>query len=74
MHSRMCQLVDCVNILQAIVAIEHDLDELRKGIAKALGKKSVTYATSSGIEFLVEVKNDKASLKAVPASWQKISG
>lgn len=55
-----------------IKAVESDLQEHLKEIAIQL-KKKVTYVTVSGIEYLVEVSNDKTSLKGVPASWAKVS-
>ncbi|KAK0746081.1 DNA mismatch repair protein msh-3 [Schizothecium vesticola] len=56
-----------------IAAVEQDLDDHRKDAAKKLSKKTpVTYATVSGIEYLIEVSN--MDLKHVPASWAKISG
>lgn len=63
---------DITNHRLGIFAVEHDLDEHRAEAAKTLRKSKVTYATSSGIEFLIEV--DNSQLKAVPASWIKISG
>ena len=55
-----------------IAAVEHDLNEHRKVAAEKLRKSKVTYVTVSGIEYLIEVKNNE--LKNVPASWAKISG
>lgn len=57
-----------------IIAVESDLDEERTAIAKSLKKNAVTYITVSGIEYLIEVPNDKKFLSLVPASWVKISG
>lgn len=37
-------------------------------------KQRANYTTVSGIEYLIEVQNDKNSLGLVPASWAKISG
>jgi DNA mismatch repair protein MSH3 len=55
-----------------IATVEHDLDTHRSEAAAKLGKKTVTYMTVSGIEYLIEVSN--TDLKHVPASWTKISG
>lgn len=55
-----------------IAAVEHDLDDHRKTAASKLGKSNVVYVTVSGIEYLIEVKNNE--IKKVPASWVKISG
>lgn len=63
---------DMANHRVGIVGVEHDLDEYRSVAAGRLKKKTVNYVTVSGIEFLVEV--DNTQLKAVPASWIKISG
>ncbi|KAL2427064.1 DNA mismatch repair protein msh3 [Exophiala dermatitidis] len=58
-----------------IAAVEHDLDEFRAIAAEKLGKKRpVEYATVAGIDYLVEVDNNSAMIKKVPASWTKISG
>lgn len=57
-----------------IAAVESDLDLHRREIAQTLKRKSTTYITVSGIEYLTEVPNDKASLSLVPANWPKISG
>ncbi|KAI5795094.1 muts domain V-domain-containing protein [Geopyxis carbonaria] len=57
-----------------IAAVESDLEAHKDEIAKALKRKQVTYVTVSGVEYLVEVTNDKAALARVPASWVKISG
>lgn len=58
----------------AIAAIEADLLEHRKDIAKMLGRKKVEYVTVSQVEYLVEVSNDKQSMKLVPANWIKENG
>jgi DNA mismatch repair protein MSH3 len=55
-----------------IAAVEQDLEEFRKVAANTLKKKSVTYCTVAGIEYLIEI--DNTQLKNIPASWQKISG
>ncbi|KAH8703468.1 DNA mismatch repair protein Msh3 [Talaromyces proteolyticus] len=57
-----------------IASVEHDLGEHRSVIAETLGKKKVDYATSAGIEYLIEVENNSPQIKRVPASWAKISG
>jgi DNA mismatch repair protein MSH3 len=57
-----------------IACVEHDLEEHRAVAAEALGKKRVEYATSAGIEYLIEVENSSPQFKRVPASWAKISG
>jgi DNA mismatch repair protein MSH3 len=55
-----------------IAAVEHDLNEHLAVATSKLKKKTVTYVTSSGIDYLIEVKN--CDIKNVPASWAKISG
>ncbi|TGZ85655.1 mismatch repair MSH3 [Ascodesmis nigricans] len=57
-----------------IAAVEADLEEHKTEIASVLKLKKPIYVTVSGIEYLVEVPNDKTSLSRVPASWIKISG
>lgn len=58
-----------------IAGVEHDLDEFRKTAAEKLGKKRpIDYVTVAGIDYLVEVENNSATIKKVPASWTKISG
>jgi DNA mismatch repair protein MSH3 len=56
-----------------ISAVEADLIEHKQEICQTL-KKKVGYMTVSGIEYLIEVANDKNSLNKIPASWVKISG
>lgn len=55
-----------------IASVEQDLEAHRSQAAEKIRKKKVTYATVSGIEYLIEVSN--TDLKHVPASWVKISG
>ena len=56
-----------------IAAVEHDLELHRTEASQKLGKTGkVIYNTTAGIEYLIEVPN--TALKAVPASWIKISG
>ena len=55
-----------------IASVEQDLDAHRTVAAAKVKKKSVEYVTVAGIEYLIEIDNDK--LKSVPASWAKISG
>lgn len=62
---------DITNHRIGIVTVEHDLDEHRSEAAARLKKKTVSYSTVSGIDFLIEVENTQ--LKNVPASWVKIS-
>lgn len=58
-----------------IAGVEHDLDEFRTTAAEKLGKKRpIDYTTVAGIEYLIEVENNSATIKKVPASWAKISG
>ncbi|KIX07067.1 uncharacterized protein Z518_05044 [Rhinocladiella mackenziei CBS 650.93] len=58
-----------------IAGVEHDLDEFRTTAAEKLGKKRpVDYVTVAGIGYLIEVENNSATIKKVPASWTKISG
>jgi DNA mismatch repair protein MSH3 len=53
---------------------EHELNEHLKEIAAALGVKKKVYCTVAGIEYLIEVDNNKKDLSKVPASWIKVSG
>jgi DNA mismatch repair protein MSH3 len=57
-----------------IATIEYELQEHCSVIAETLKKKKVEYISVAGIEFLVEVENNSAYLKRVPASWAKVSG
>jgi DNA mismatch repair protein MSH3 len=58
-----------------IASVEHDLEQLRTTFAEALGKKHpIQYNTTAGIDYLIEVENNSAAIKKVPASWIKISG
>jgi DNA mismatch repair protein MSH3 len=57
-----------------IGGVEHDLQEYRAVAAGILGRKNIDYATSAGIEYLIEVDNNSPQFKRVPASWAKISG
>ncbi|GJC92506.1 mutS domain V [Colletotrichum higginsianum] len=67
------QTEDIEDHKMGIVAVEQSLDEHRSEAASSLSrKKPVDYVTVSGIEYLIEVNN--TDLKAVPASWIKISG
>jgi len=58
-----------------IASIENDLDSFRSVAAEKIGRKTpVNYATVAGIDFLIEIENNSAGIKKVPASWAKISG
>ncbi|KAJ9655158.1 Mismatch repair protein msh3 [Neophaeococcomyces mojaviensis] len=58
-----------------IASVENDLDSFRSVAAEKIGRKTpVNYATVAGIDFLIEVENNSAAIKKVPASWAKISG
>ncbi|KAL4968061.1 muts domain V-domain-containing protein [Aspergillus stella-maris] len=57
-----------------IGAVEHELEEHRPVAGGAIGKKTVTYASVAGIDYLIEVENSSPSIKKVPASWIKVSG
>ncbi|KAI1614480.1 DNA mismatch repair protein msh3 [Exophiala viscosa] len=58
-----------------IASVEHDLDVFRTTAAEKLGKKRpIDYMTVAGIDYLIEVDNNSATIKKVPASWIKISG
>ncbi|KAL4934048.1 mismatch repair protein MSH3 [Aspergillus undulatus] len=57
-----------------IGAAEHELEEHRSEAGGALGKKTVTYASVAGIDYLIEVENSSPAIKKVPASWVKVSG
>ncbi|KAF1355269.1 DNA mismatch repair protein-like protein msh3 [Delphinella strobiligena] len=63
---------DITNHRVGIISVEYDLNQHRAEAAKTLRKSKIDYTTVSGIEFLIEVENTQ--LKAVPASWIKISG
>ena len=63
-----------LNYKLGISAVESDLEEHKKEIAKVLKVKSVKYVTVSGIEYMVEVPTDKASQRNVPATWAKVQG
>lgn len=65
---------DINNHKAGIAVVEQELDEHRADAASKLKKKRVDYVTVAGIEYLIEVENDKTNLKNVPASWQKQSG
>lgn len=54
--------------------MEAELEDHKKDISKQLKGRKISYITVSGIEYLVELPNDKAMLRNVPASWVKISG
>ncbi|KAI9374348.1 muts domain V-domain-containing protein [Aspergillus egyptiacus] len=57
-----------------IGAVEHELEEHRAVAGEALGKKTVSYVSVAGIDYLIEVENNSSAIKRVPASWVKISG
>lgn len=58
-----------------IASVENDLDSFRSVAAEKIGRKTpVNYATVAGIDFLIEIENNSAGIKKVPASWAKISG
>ena len=58
-----------------ITNVEEELEGLRSTAAEKIGKKKpVDYATVAGIDYLIEVENNSATLNKVPASWTKISG
>ncbi|KAI5848730.1 muts domain V-domain-containing protein [Morchella snyderi] len=65
---------DIVEYKLGIAAVEAELKEHLKEIAKTLRKPKVIYVSVSGVEYLIEVPNDKTSLSLVPATWAKISG
>jgi len=55
-----------------IVAIEQNLEHYRKTrLPKLLNKLCVEFKCVSGLEYLVEVKNNE--LKSIPSDWVKIS-
>ncbi|PWW73720.1 hypothetical protein C7212DRAFT_359562 [Tuber magnatum] len=58
---------------EGIAGVEEDLEKHLKAIAATL-KKKVVYVSVSGIEYLVEVSNEKSALKSVPATWVKMNG
>ncbi|KAL0938694.1 MutS domain V [Colletotrichum truncatum] len=67
------QTEDIEDHKMGIVSVEQSLDDHRAEAATSIKrKKPVDYVTVSGIEYLIEVAN--TDLKAVPASWIKISG
>lgn len=58
-----------------IAAVESELMEHLKEVTVTLRRKQkCNYVSVSGMEYLIEVSNDKNSLKLVPASWAKING
>jgi DNA mismatch repair protein MSH3 len=57
-----------------IGGVEHELNEHRSEAGQTLGRKTVTYSSVAGIDFLIEIENTSAAMKLVPASWVKISG
>ncbi|KAL2787759.1 muts domain V-domain-containing protein [Aspergillus keveii] len=57
-----------------IGGVEHELNEHRSEAGQTLGRKTVTYSSVAGIDFLIEIDNTSAAMKLVPASWVKISG
>ncbi|KAF2810332.1 DNA mismatch repair protein-like protein msh3 [Mytilinidion resinicola] len=63
---------DIMERKMGIAAVEHELNEHRSVAAPKIKKGKVDYVTVSGIEYLIEVKNNE--IKNVPASWAKISG
>ncbi|KAG0138454.1 muts domain V-domain-containing protein [Tuber indicum] len=56
-----------------IAGVEGDLNEHLNEIAAVL-KRKVVYVSVSGVEYLVEVSNEKNILKSVPATWVKMNG
>lgn len=65
------QFPDIVEQKSAIKGIRREIDEYRKTVQQILKVPSFTYSTVSGVEFLIEVKNDLMS--RVPQDWIKIS-
>ncbi|KAH0611340.1 uncharacterized protein H6S33_010605 [Morchella sextelata] len=65
---------DIVEYKLGIAAVEAELKEQLTEIAKTLRRPKATYVSVSGVEYLVEVPNDKTSLSLVPATWAKLSG
>ncbi|KAF2474868.1 DNA mismatch repair protein MSH3 [Lindgomyces ingoldianus] len=57
----------------SIASVEDDLEAHRKVAAEKLRKSKVNYVTVAGIEYLIEVKNNKDELNKVPASWTQMS-
>ena len=55
-----------------IASVEHELDEHLAVAGEKVKNRNISYVTSAGIEYLIEIKNTQ--LKNVPASWAKISG
>ncbi|KAJ3015114.1 Mismatch repair protein msh3 [Thoreauomyces humboldtii] len=55
----------------AILDVERELQEYLKEMRKATKRPTLSYATVSGIEYLVEIPAGQAS--KVPANWIKIS-
>lgn len=54
---------------EEISKITKKLDGLRSKVAKSLGMFSVNYTAVSGLEFLIELKNNVK----VPTDWNKVS-
>lgn len=55
-----------------IVAVERELDEYDQAIADLLKDPSFKFKSVSGVDYLIEVTNNKA--KNVPLDWVKIQG
>ncbi|KAB7498210.1 DNA mismatch repair protein Msh3 [Armadillidium nasatum] len=78
-HTPLAQLIstdwsefeDVVQRQKDINSVEAQLKEMRAQIARTLGVSSFDYTSVSGLEYLIEVKNN--NLKAVPSSWTKVN-
>ncbi|KAH7132128.1 DNA mismatch repair protein MSH3 [Dendryphion nanum] len=64
---------DINNYKLSIASVEDDLNNYKKDAAAKIGKARVDYVTSSGIEYLIEIKRKSPEEKRVPASWTQIS-
>ncbi|RXG51223.1 DNA mismatch repair protein Msh3 [Armadillidium vulgare] len=62
---------DVVQRQKDINSVEAQLKEMRAQIARTLGVSSFDYTSVSGLEYLIEVKNN--NLKAIPSSWTKVN-
>jgi DNA mismatch repair protein MSH3 len=56
-----------------IAAVEQDLQDYKVEAAKEVSRGKVEYVCVAGIDYLIEIENNKHSLSKVPASWIKVS-
>lgn len=56
-----------------IAAVKQDLEDYKVEAAKECSRGKVEYVCVAGIDYLIEIENNKHSLSKVPASWIKVS-